>query len=60
MRTLLADGNFKQEHLKMKAPHDDVALSDGHAYIVTKEPFDRYISEAPPLKVQVFIYSFRA
>ncbi|KAK7696323.1 hypothetical protein QCA50_000977 [Cerrena zonata] len=52
MRTLLADGNFKQEHLKMKAPHDDVALSDGHGYLVTKAPFERYISEAPPLKVQ--------
>lgn len=53
MRTLLADGNFKQEHLKMKSPGDDVALADGHGYMVTKEPFDRYINEAPVTRVQV-------
>lgn len=53
MRTLLADGNFKQEHLKMKFPDDDVPLSDGHGYMVTKAPFERYLAEMPRTKIDV-------
>lgn len=49
MRTLVADGNFKQDHLKMKDPSDDISLSDGHGYMVGKQAFDTYISSAPPL-----------
>ena len=49
MRTLVADGNFKQDHLRSKNPQDDVALSDGQGYMVGKEPFDQYISSAPVL-----------
>ena len=44
MRTLVADGNFKQDHLRSKNPQDDIALSDGQGYMVGKEDFDRYIS----------------
>ena len=47
MRTLVADGNFKQDHLHSKHPQDDVALSDGQGYMVGKEDFDRYITSAP-------------
>lgn len=43
MRTLLADGNFKQDHLVMKYDSDDVPLSDGHGYMVTRAPFDVYL-----------------
>lgn len=53
MRTLLADGNFKQEHLKMKYPEDDVPLSNGHGYMVEKNKFDRYIQGAPAPPAQV-------
>ena len=53
MRTLVADGNFKQDHLKMKNPHDDVSLSDGHGYMVGKEAFERYLLSAPPLSKPV-------
>ena len=53
MRTLVADSNFKQDHLKMKNPHDDVALSDGLGYMVGKEAFDHYIRSAPPLSKPV-------
>ena len=49
MRTLVADGNFKQDHLRSKNPQDDIALSDGQGYMVGKEDFDRYISSAPVL-----------
>lgn len=47
MGTLLGDGNFKQEHLKMKYPEQDVALSDGHGYMVGKAGFDAYMKVAP-------------
>ena len=42
MRILLGDGNFKQEHLKMKYPDDDVSLSDGHGYMVGRQEFAEY------------------
>ena len=53
MRTLVADGNFKQDHLKMKNPSDDVTLSDGLGYMVGKDAFDNYIRSAPPLSKPV-------
>ena len=49
MRTLVADGNFKQDHLHMKYPSDDVALSDGQGYMVGKDAFASYLASAPPL-----------
>ena len=53
MRTLVADGNFKQDHLRSKNPQDDIALSDGQGYMVGKDDFDRYISSAPVLPTAV-------
>lgn len=53
MRVLIADGNFKQEHLKMKYPDDDIALSNGHGYVVERKRFDAYIASAPPPPSQV-------
>lgn len=53
MRTLLGDGNFKQDHLAMKKDTDDVALSDGYGYMVKRRPFEKYITEAPPVAKQV-------
>ena len=31
----VVDGNFTTQHMKMRKPEDDVALSDGLAYMVT-------------------------
>lgn len=53
MRILIADGNFKQEHLKMKYPDDDVSLSDGHGYMVQRDKFNDYITNVPNPKAQV-------
>ncbi|KAK7681502.1 hypothetical protein QCA50_015234 [Cerrena zonata] len=52
MPTLVVDGNFKQEHLKMKQSKDDVPLSDGHGYMVGKERFDQYIKSVPKTAVE--------
>lgn len=55
MRTLLADGNFKQDHLAMKNDHDDVALSDGCHYMVNRSKFEAYIKSAPSVAAAVII-----
>lgn len=51
MRTILGDGNFKQDHLAMKNDFDDVPLSDGLGYMVARRPFQSYISHAASLKI---------
>ena len=47
MRTLVADGNFKQDHLAMKNDSDDVALSDGLGFMVSRKLFENYLNSAP-------------
>ncbi|KAK7682196.1 hypothetical protein QCA50_014783 [Cerrena zonata] len=44
---MVADGNFKQDHLAMKYDNDDVSLSDGLGYMVSRKEFSRYIDSAP-------------
>ena len=39
----MGDGNFKQDHLKMKNPDEDVPFSDGEGYMVRKNDFDEYL-----------------
>lgn len=51
--TILADGNFKQDHLIMKNPGDDVPLSNGHGYMTEQSKFDEYMRLAPPLSREV-------
>ena len=53
MRTILGDGNFKQEHLKMKYPDDDVSLSNGEGYLVEERPFRSYLESVPPARAEV-------
>ena len=48
MRTLVADGNFKQDHLKMKNDNDDVPLNDGLRYMVGRKDFKTYMDSVPP------------
>ena len=50
MRTILGDGNFKQDHLAMKHDFDDVSLNDGLGYMVARKPFESYINYALTLK----------
>ena len=47
MRTLVADGNFKQDHLAMKNDNDDVPLSDGLGYMVGRKEFEAYMNSTP-------------
>ncbi|KAG6377669.1 hypothetical protein JVT61DRAFT_14434 [Boletus reticuloceps] len=42
----VVDGNFTAQHMKMKRPQDDVSLSDGLAYMVEDEPYQRHVASA--------------
>ena len=34
------DGNFQAEHMKMRNPENDVPLSDGAGFMISKKPYD--------------------
>jgi hypothetical protein len=42
----VVDGNFTAQHMKMHKPKDDIPLSDGLAYMVANEPYQKHISQA--------------
>ena len=42
-QTIVMDGNFVSEHLRMRNPGDDVRLSDGHGFMVTSEPYEAHL-----------------
>lgn len=44
---MVADGNMKLVHLRMRHPEDDVALSDGELFNVTRGPYNQHIAQAP-------------
>jgi hypothetical protein len=44
------DGNFASEHIKMKRPDDDVALTDGNRYFVSVEDYETHLAETPENK----------
>ena len=42
----MVDGNFTAQHMKMRKPEDDISLSDGLAYMVANEPYQKHVSQA--------------
>ena len=55
------DGNFVSEHLRMQNPEDDVAISDGHGYMVTSSPYKEHLKAATDTReVRKPWYIFRA
>ena len=52
-RTIVVDGNFKAENLRMKRPDDDVALHDGLGYMVQSHDYEQHLNETvEPAKVR--------
>ncbi|GBE85939.1 hypothetical protein SCP_0804630 [Sparassis crispa] len=45
-RGFVMDGNFSAEHMKMKHPEEDVALSDGQAFMVGQEDYKAHLAVA--------------
>lgn len=42
----VVDGNFIAQHMKMQKPEDDVALSDGLAYMAANGPYQGHVTHA--------------
>jgi hypothetical protein len=43
MRGFMMDGNFQAEHMKMRNPENDVPLSDGAGFMVSKKPYELHL-----------------
>ena len=46
MRGFMMDGNFQAEHMRMRNPENDVPLSDGTGFIVSKKPYKLHLKSA--------------
>jgi hypothetical protein len=44
------DGNFKADHMKMRQPDGDVALTDGQGYFVEDAPYKQHLETATEIK----------
>ena len=40
------DGNFQAEHIRMRNPKNDVSLSDGTGFMVSKKPYELHLKLA--------------
>ena len=54
-RSIVIDGNFSAEHLKMKQPEGDVALSPGGRYMVEPKRYELHLKTGKEIK-QVGLY----
>jgi hypothetical protein len=45
-RTIVVDGNFHADHIKMRRPDLDVMLSNGHGYMAEESRYQEYLSTA--------------
>ena len=49
------DGNFQAEHMKMRNPEDDVPLSDGTGFMVSRIPYELHLKSAVERRQVSFI-----
>lgn len=54
----MGDGNFKQDHLRMRNPEADVYLSNGHGYMVKDEDYQKHLKVAVHSQQVHDVYSF--
>ena len=40
------DGNFQAEHMKMRNPENDVPLSEGTGFMVSRIPYELHLKSA--------------
>src|SRR5260221_7870471 len=46
MQGFMMDGNFQAEHMRMRNPENDVPLSDGAGFMVSKKPYKLHLKSA--------------
>ena len=46
-RSIVIDGNFTADHLKMKRPENDICLTPGGRYMVEPTRYEAHLLEAP-------------
>lgn len=46
MRGFIMDGNFKAEHMKMRNPENDIPLSKGTGFMVSRIPYALHLQSA--------------
>jgi hypothetical protein len=49
-RVMVVDGNMSAQHMKMRRPELDVALTDGEGYVVQDAPYRGHLSVAVEIK----------
>ena len=54
------DGNFQAEHMKMRNPENDVPLSDGTGFMVSRMPYEAHLKSAVESRQVRFISGFSA
>jgi hypothetical protein len=60
MRGFMMDGNFQAEHMRMRNPQNDVLLSDGTGFMVSKKPYKLHLKSAVERQQVSFISSVSA
>ncbi|KAI9433683.1 hypothetical protein BJY52DRAFT_1207688 [Lactarius psammicola] len=46
MRGFMMDGNFQTEHMKMRNPENDIPLSEGTGFMVSRKPYELHLKSA--------------
>jgi hypothetical protein len=46
MRGFMMDGNFQAEHMKMRNPENDVPVSEGAGFMVSRKPYELHLQSA--------------
>jgi hypothetical protein len=60
MRGFMMDGNFQAEHMKMRNPENDVALSDGTGFMVSPTPYKAHLKSAVEMRQVGLIFGTAA
>jgi hypothetical protein len=46
MQGFMMDGNFQAEHMKMRNPENDIPLSEGTGFMVSRLPYELHLQSA--------------
>jgi len=57
-RSIVIDGNFTADHLKMKRPEEDIALSPGGRYMVEPQRYEAHLKTGQEIKQVCILLRF--